>query len=539
MIFFGFYFRRSTPVATAKKVQINVGYRRSVSVAAGVDRLKIKINRKIKLIGVARATARNSSKNNMKNIIITVVITTLLCATVLFFWLNYSSTVQVTYSGYTEPETAKNDSSLTPVKIGEFFECFAPDATNSVAESRTFENWPNFRGSDHSNIYTKKIIFDDSKELKPLWTIPLGEGHAAAAVYNGQVFVLDYLEDIEADAIRCFDLQTGKEIWRRWTKMKIKRNHGKSRTIPAVDEDVVLTMSPKCQVMCVKRTNGEMLWGIDLPTKYGTDIPMWYTGQCPLIDNNQAIIAIGTDDTLVAAFDTITGKELWSVPNPYKIKMSHSSIVPMTIMGKRCYVYAGIGGITAISAEDSDLGSTLWNLRDWVPNVIAPTPIQLTDDSMFFTAGYGAGSAIVTIKKKGNKYIAELEDAYSPKDGIALEQQSPIKFKDYIIAILPKDAGTLRTQLVASKVNSPKNIIFSSGKELTFGLGPFVVANDKIYALSDDGNLSIFDFNDNGFIEIKTQKILDGHDAWGPIAIADGYLIARDSKNMTCIKLSQ
>jgi len=291
--------------------------------------------------------------------------------------------------------------------------------------------------------------------------------------------------------------------------------------------------------MCVNRMNGDLLWGIDLPSEYDTDIPMWYTGQCPLIDNNQAIIAIGTDDTLIAAFDTITGKKLWSVPNPYKIKMSHSSIVPMTIIGKRCYIYAGIGGITAISAEDSDLGSTLWTLREWVPNVIAPTPIQLSDDSIFFTAGYGAGSAIVIITKDDNKYIAELKEAYSPKDGIALEQQSPIKFKDHIIAILPKDAGTLRTQLVATKVNSPKNIIFSSGKDLTFGLGPFIVGNDKIYALSDNGKLSIFDFNDNGLIEIKSQQILNGHDAWGPIAIADGYLIARDSKNMTCIKLSQ
>jgi outer membrane protein assembly factor BamB len=392
----------------------------------------------------------------MKNIIITALITTFLCAAVLFFWLTHTSNVEVTYSGYTEPETAKNDSSLTPVKIGEFFECFDSEATNSLA-NKTFENWPNFRGQAHSNIYPNEISIDYSQELKSLWTIPLGEGHAAAAVYNGKVFVLDYLEDIEADAIRCFDLQTGKEIWRRWTKIKIKRNHGKSRTIPAVDEDVVLTISPKCQIMCVDRINGELLWGIDLPTKYGTDIPMWYTGQCPLIDNSQAIIAIGSDDTLIAAFDTITGQKLWTVPNPHKIEMSHSSIVPMTIMGKRCYVYAGIGGITAISAEESDLGSTLWTLREWAPNVIAPTPIKLTENSIFFTAGYGKGSAIVTVSKDDDQYAAELQESYSPKDGIALEQQSPIKFKDYILAILPKDAGPLRTQLVAAKADSPKD----------------------------------------------------------------------------------
>jgi outer membrane protein assembly factor BamB len=33
------------------------------------------------------------------------------------------------------------------------------------------------------------------------------------------------------------------------------------------------------------------------------------------------------------------------------------------------------------------------------------------------------------------------------------------------------------------------------------------------------------------------KVIEDGHDAWAPFAIADGYLIMRDSKRMVCIDL--
>ncbi|MDA3797637.1 MAG: PQQ-binding-like beta-propeller repeat protein [Kiritimatiellae bacterium] len=468
----------------------------------------------------------------MKTTIITVTITTALCVAILLYWLTYTPDTGVTYSAYSKP--TKVNVNAEAVKIGEFFERFVE--TNSLFVVKKSENWPNFRGKDHSNIYNSRPL---GENLQKIWTIELGEGHAAAAIYEGQVFVLDYLEDEEADALRCFVLKTGEEIWRRWTKIEIKRNHGKSRTIPAVDSNIVLTISPKCQVMAVDRKDGNLLWGIDLPTEFHTDIPMWYTGQCPLIDNNQAIIAIGSEDVLIAAFDTLTGKELWSVQNPNKIQMSHSSIIPMTILNKRCYIYAGIGGIVAISAEEKDLGKTLWTLRDWIPNVIAPSPIQLTDNSIFFSAGYGAGSAIVNISKSDSQYTAALQTEYKPKFGIALEQQSPIKLDDYIIAILPKDAGAMRTQLVAAKIDSPTNIEFNSGNDLTFGLGPFMVADNKIYALNDDGKLSIFSFDENsGFQEIKTQQILNGHDAWGPLAIADGYLIARDSKNMTCIKLS-
>ena len=50
-----------------------------------------------------------------------------------------------------------------------------------------------------------------------LWSVnDLGEGYAGAAVANGRVYVLDYDEVREADSLRCFSLDDGKEIWRRW-----------------------------------------------------------------------------------------------------------------------------------------------------------------------------------------------------------------------------------------------------------------------------------------------------------------------------------
>ena len=37
------------------------------------------------------------------------------------------------------------------------------------------------------------------------------------------------------------------------------------------------------------------------------------------------------------------------------------------------------------------------------------------------------------------------------------------------------------------------------------------------------------------FNQIAEAKVLHGHDAWGPLAIADGKLLARDSRQMVCI----
>ncbi|MFO7823111.1 MAG: hypothetical protein R6V72_04175, partial [Cyclobacterium sp.] len=68
---------------------------------------------------------------------------------------------------------------------------------------------------------------------KRIWEIELGEGYAGAAIHKGRLFILDYDESKGADVLRCLSAETGEEIWRRWYKIKIKRNHDISRTVPA------------------------------------------------------------------------------------------------------------------------------------------------------------------------------------------------------------------------------------------------------------------------------------------------------------------
>ena len=49
--------------------------------------------------------------------------------------------------------------------------------------------------------------------------------------FQGKVYLLDYNEEERADVLHCWDNITGEELWRRWYKVPVKRNHGMSRTI--------------------------------------------------------------------------------------------------------------------------------------------------------------------------------------------------------------------------------------------------------------------------------------------------------------------
>ena len=405
--------------------------------------------------------------------------------------------------------------------------------------SLTQGSWPRFRGAEFDNISRENIRLAETwGETGPdiLWSIDLGEGHAGPAVSNGRVYVLDYDEVTRADILRCLSFEDGREIWRRGYEINIKRNHGMSRTIPAVSDQYVVTIGPKCHVMCVDAISGEFYWGLDLQREFEAQEPLWYTGQCPLIDGTTAVIAVGGQSLLIGV-DCETGEILWETPNPSGWQMSHSSVLPYTVYGVPMYIYCAIGGIVGVSADSETAGRVLFESTLWNHNVIAPSPVYIGDGRIFLTAGYGAGSMMLQLHFENGAFSVEALQTLKPEEGMASEQQTPIFYKGHLFSILPKDAGPLRNQLVCSHPDDVTQFVWASGKTNRFGLGPYIVADDKLYILSDDGVLTVIEASPQSYRQLGQTKVLEGVDAWGPLAIVDGKLLARDSRRMVCVDL--
>ncbi len=421
------------------------------------------------------------------------------------------------------------------VEIGEYFEQFATGYTELS------ETWPRFRGEDFDNISKSPVKLIDNfgnDGPKILWSKELGEGHSGAAIYEGLVYILDYDEEERADILRCYSLLDGKEMWVRGYNLNIKRNHGMSRTIPAITEDYILTMGPMCHVMCLDRETGDFLWGLDVAREYESEVPLWYTGQCPLIDDGKAIISTG-GNALMVAIDMETGEKLWETPNPEGWKMSHSSVMPYTFGGRKMYVYSPIGALVGIAADGDDAGEILWQTTVWNHSVIAPSPVCMPDGKIFMTAGYGAGGMLAELTENNGDFSIEIITKYAPRDGLASEQQTPLYWNGHLFGILPKDGGPGRNQLVCVHPDNPQEMVWTSGSENRFGLGPYFIADGKMFILNDDGTLFITRPSTERYIQIDEYKVIeDGHDAWAPFAIANGYLIMRDATTVVCIDLN-
>lgn len=392
--------------------------------------------------------------------------------------------------------------------------------------------WPGFRGMERDNVaHDGTALADSWPAAGPprLWEITLGDGHAGAAVHDGCVYVLDYDETQRRDALRCFSLATGAELWRSSYPVDVKRNHGMSRTVPAVNDDYVVTMGPMCDVMCVERRTGKFLWGMDLVREYGSTVPLWYTAQCPLLAGDTVILAPAGKDLLLGV-DCATGEIRWRTPNPQGWQMSHSSIMPMEIAGRSTYVYAALGGLVCVD----EVGQVLWQDTAWDKRIVAPCPVQLSQNRLFITSGHGAGSALLELSSDGQSVQSVRAVA---KEELACEQQTPIRLGDCLLGVLPKDAGEFREQLVCW--HPERGVLWRSGPDRRFGLGPWVMGDGKVYVLDDRGTLTMVRASTTAYEELGRAQILDGRDAWGPLALAGRRLILRDSTRMVCLDIGR
>ncbi|MCX7887733.1 MAG: PQQ-binding-like beta-propeller repeat protein, partial [Verrucomicrobiae bacterium] len=254
----------------------------------------------------------------------------------------------------------------------------------------------------------------------------------------------------------------------------------------------------------------------------------WYTGQCPLLDGDAVILAPAGPDVLLMAVDGRTGAIRWRTPNPRGWKMTHSSLVPVEFGGKRQYVYVASGGVVGVSASE---GALLWETDQWKISIAAiPTPVPVGNDRIFFSGGYNAGALMMRLKETNGKIVPEIVFRMKPTD-FGATQQTPVLYNDHLYGVRPD--GQLCCLDLDGKIR------WTSGAGARFGLGPFVIGDGLIFALNDDGWLTLAEAAPSGYRQLARARVLDGHECWAPMALTHGRLLARSFTKMVCLDVKQ
>jgi len=354
------------------------------------------------------------------------------------------------------------------------------------------------------------------------------------------------LDDVDrsADTLRCLSLDDGREIWRNGYRVIVGSSHGKSRTVPAVIGDYVLTLGPRCHVAGWDATTGEGRWLLDLARDFGTEVPRWHAGQCPLIDPERDILVLApVGPSLMIGVDYRTGDVVWKAenPDPKNWQMTHSSITPMEFGGRRMYVYCATGGVAGVSADPSpglpsDQREVLWMTTDWTMDfATSPAPVILDGGRILLSSGYSSASVILQVKPDGNGFSVETIARLTRKQ-FGTEQQTPLLFEGYLYGIRKDDKRLVCLDQQGNEIWNSQADKF--GRQ--YGFGPWLIADGLIFAMDDNGELTMARATPEGYQRLARAEVIeDAHDSWGPMALVAGRLIVRDMTRMVCLDVEK
>lgn len=397
----------------------------------------------------------------------------------------------------------------------------------AVAPPRQREDWSQFRGPSRNGISRETGLLRRWPAAGPklLWSVPVAQGYAGAAITGGRVYHHDYDEAKSEWCVYCRSLSDGKTIWQFREAREIRPNHAITRTIPAVDARFVISLDPKAVLHCLDAKTGKQIWRKSLVTEYQATIPPWYNGQCPLVEDDRIIIATGGAAILVA-LDKATGKEIWRTPNPSQHVMSHASVMPGVLGGVKQYLYGTLKGPLGVSAKD---GKLLWEFNRKFNVAVAPSPIAVDQDRVFMTASYDAGSVMVRLRRAASGFQADA--AWDMKNNEwNSEVHTPIVHNGHLFAVGKKRRGLFTC------LNFDGKEVWTSEGKASFGLGSFLLADGMFFVLDgNSGKLRLIEANPAEYRELASAQVLSGQEVWAPMALSDGKLVLRDLGKMICL----
>lgn len=396
------------------------------------------------------------------------------------------------------------------------------------------DDWPQYLGPDRDGTSAETGLAKTWPEAGPkvLWSFAPGEGFAGCAVRDGEVYFLDRVNETN-DVLRCFDLTTGKELWNFENAAPGKISHNGSRTVPTVDEDTVYTVGMMGNFYAISRKTHQPIWQKNLATDYPTVNGLtWGYAQSPSLFKNLVIIAPQAADAFVVAFDKKTGDAVWKSGGFGEAAYVTPVIHKIGGVEQAVMVTGGEpGGVFGVSLED---GHELWRYTGWHCRYPIPNATLLPDDKLFITGEYGAGSALIQIKKDGDTFSAQ-EIALLPE--VESQLHPPLVIKDHLYI---NSNGNRRNDGLSCLDFNGK--ILWQTKDIEgaprFERGPLMYADGMIIDLDGKtGTLYLVDPSPEGYKQIAQAKVLEGKEAWSPLALSDGKLLLRSHTELKCLDL--
>ena len=278
----------------------------------------------------------------------------------------------------------------------------------------TTTDWPGFGGPNRDSICTETGLLKRWPEAGPklLWKINgLGRGFSTVAIAGGKLLTMGDRTDADgqsAQYVLALDLGTRKELWA--ARVGPPHPDGGPRCTPTIDGARTYALGTDGDLVCLDTATGTCRWRKNLTTDFGGRVMSgWKFCESPLVDGPKLICTPGAAEAALVALDKETGAVLWKSALPAlgprgNDGAGYASPMVAEIEGVRQYVQVLGRGVAGVAA---DTGRFLWGYNR-IANTTANIPNPVIRGNLVFVAnGYNAGSALLRLRREGDRFSAE------------------------------------------------------------------------------------------------------------------------------------
>ncbi|MEZ6018361.1 MAG: PQQ-binding-like beta-propeller repeat protein [Planctomycetota bacterium] len=408
----------------------------------------------------------------------------------------------------------------------------------ALADGAVVEDWPAFLGPRRNGVSLERPLASRFSAAGPklVWAVERGEGLASPAVGEGRL-VFTHREEGQVH-VDCLDPETGARRWRSSFPCDYSGRYfdnGGPRATPAIAAGHVVVHGAGGTLVCLALETGEVVWKRDTAVEYKVGDDYFGVVSSPLVVGDCVIQNVGAPGgPSVVGLALATGKQRWGAGKEWG--PSCASPVPATIAGKaRVLVIAGgesrppTGGLMVLTPSGELTAEYPFRSRTTL-SVNGPSPVPV-GDSVFLTAAYNVGSALVDVDAEGR-----VQERWRDSRGLALEFATPIYVDGVLFAV---DGVSGRTGAIVAldpatgKELARKDLEFEqaigAGADArtvlaSVGKGSVTFADGALWVLGDTGQLLTLRFVEGKFEVLARAPLFYARETWTPLVISHGRL---------------
>lgn len=379
-------------------------------------------------------------------------------------------------------------------------------------------DFPNYLGPNfNSTVNNVTLSRDWSEPPKELWRITVGAGWSGFSIQGNLAVTQEQRGGQEM--VTCYRLDTGEAVWGAVDEASYNSPIGGDgpRATPTLFDGKVYTFGVTGLLTCLNLADGEKIWQQDTATMAAATAPAWGYASSPVIVGD-LVYAVpgGADGKSLMAFNRHDGSLAWQVGDQ---RAGYATPRLMTIAGVSQLVVFYLDAVESFVPETGEL---LWSTPWGEQKPTAANPLQLADNQLLISSGYGVGANRYTLSFDGSAWTVN-KDYHTMR--FKAKFANPVFYAGKIFGL---DDGTMTA--IDPEDGSR---VWKRGR---YGHGQLLLVGDLILLQSEKGTLHLLEANPEEHVELASTRVLGGK-AWNTMAMSNNLLLMRNHKEAVLLEL--